>query len=107
MDIILGTSFIDRIIKGIFPQEKKLLQMHWKPVEILDSASRPKPSRTVQGGEGETEDDGALDKITQVIRVEKGLHKPPMTTERYWLTTEPQISLAYRRTRILPTTVYY
>lgn len=39
VDILVGTSFIDRCIRGIFPTERKIVPWHSRPVSILTSSS--------------------------------------------------------------------
>lgn len=43
LDIFLGTAFIDRFIRSIFPSERKVVPWHSKLVAIM---TRPTPSHT-------------------------------------------------------------
>lgn len=35
VDVVLGTSFIDSCIRGIFPSERKVVPRHSQPLEIM------------------------------------------------------------------------
>lgn len=77
--LLLGTSFIDRFVKAIFPQDKCLLPMQSKPVAIIDEVTK---AVDVGAVEKKLSDEGDETGKNHTIWVAQGRHIAPMTTSK-------------------------
>lgn len=112
VDFLLGTSFSDRFIRGIFPSERKIVPWHSHPVTILAS-QRPSATTATNNAISAIEDtslDQAVtnDQVTHPILVARQMVIPANTASSVLVTTaatglflvQPRIMRITRQTTI-------
>ena len=90
--VLLGTSYIDRFVQGIFPQERKVVPNDSRPVAILSSfAVDPTTNMVIDEDEVLTVDENTIpNKVSRdvLIRVAKQTTLPPMSETIVTVTTK-------------------
>lgn len=69
--LLLGTCFIDRLVKGIFPQEVKVIPFHSHPFAIVDILEKSAKAPALNDEENV---DREREERCHLLRVAKGMH---------------------------------
>lgn len=82
--LLLGTSFIDRFIKGIFPQDRKFVPFYSNLVAIVDILEQTiiSPALNVENNV-----DMEMEERCHLVRVAKGIHIAPILEARVVVKT--------------------